>query len=242
MQTPQRKTWTLTEPQTYINMGKNKNIIEHLILPKESQFSANPRPAGVCIVWCHCPPQSPLALMMSTSQRWDPPCKPVLTLPGTEGLFVVLPWKGKLSDDATLVPQKKGWSPVRFIAILILGTTIPCFKDTICNGTQCLTHVFSVFRNILRVTVRIHRDCWPGVGSTNPENRSRMQWVHGAPWPPPSTGLLVPVRAGLLSLAHYHQEGEKKPTARRLTFSICGIHHWGYVRQDSEQSLEDCEH
>lgn len=92
--------------------------------------------------------------------------------------------------------------------------------------------------------------CWrlqgllAGVRSTNPETRSRMQRVHEAAWQPPSTGLLVLERAGLLSLTHYHlsekrQEGQHRGTGLHFP-SVAFIIKLCKTRfLNSEQSLDD---
>lgn len=50
MQTPRRKTRALTEPQTYVNICKNKKHYQTLNLAKGEPIFSQPRRAGVCIV------------------------------------------------------------------------------------------------------------------------------------------------------------------------------------------------
>lgn len=119
---------------------------------------------------------------------------------------------------------------------------IPCFKNTICNRTQCLAYVFLWLGTY-------YGSLSTSIGTAGLElDQQTLKTCQGC-----NEFMRLP--------DHHHQQaslflyelvylaspttirrGEKKPTERRLTFSICGIHHSGYVRQDSEQSLEDCEH
>lgn len=102
------------------------------------------------------PQLSPLALIEEHFWvKWSPlPCKPVLPLPGTGRLFVMLPWRGRLGDDATLAPHTEFPFPPVWLVVL---TTIYSFIHT--KNIQCRTGVSSDLRNILWVDVDVRRDC-----------------------------------------------------------------------------------
>lgn len=132
MQTPRRKTRALTEPQTYVNICKNKNIIKHLILPKESQFSASPDVLA-CVL-------SDVTVLHRARWPWWWALHSDGALPANQSshflelrdcLLCYLE-RGSFEMMQPWCLEKKGWTPLRFIAIHIqagetCGTAVPLF-------------------------------------------------------------------------------------------------------------------
>lgn len=204
--------------------------------PHECWCSANYRPQGTNA----CQPLS--ASTESSGLDWRTlltemePCKPVLPLPGTGRLFVMLPWRGRLGDDATLAPHTEFPFPPVWLVVL---TTIYSFIHTK-KHTMSYWGLFWLEEHIMSRCWRLQR-LQAGVRSTNPEI---MQRVHEAAWQPPSTGLLVRERAGSLSLTHYHlsekrQGGQHRGTGLHFP-SVAFIIKLCKTRfLNSEQSLDD---
>lgn len=169
--------------------------------------------------------------MMSASQRWGPPCKPVLPLPGTEGLLCYLE-KGSFEMMQPRCPEKKAE---------VLLDLLPCSFRLARHAVQrssVLKRQYATERSVSLVFFSPCLGTYYGslstsIGTAGPElDQQTLKTGQGC-----NEFMRLPDH-------HHHQQaslflyelvylaspttigrGEKKPTARRLTFSICGIHH-----------------